>query len=130
RNRVELRMEPLDLASVLDHGIETAQPVIDAQGHQLVVHRPAEPAYINGDLVRLAQVVSNLLVNAAKYTEKAGRITLSGAREQGDAVIRVRDTGVGIDSSLLPHIFDLFTQSDRSLARSQGGLGIGLTLVR
>jgi len=74
--------------------------------------------------------VSNLLVNAAKYTDKAGRVFLSGAREDSSAVIRVRDTGVGIDPALLPHIFDLFTQSDRSLARSQGGLGIGLTLVK
>jgi CheY-like chemotaxis protein len=130
RNRIELRKEPIDLASILTHGIETAQPVIDAQGHQLQVAWPQEPIHVEGDPVRLAQVVSNLLVNAAKYTDTAGRISLSGAREDTDAVVRVRDTGVGIDPMLLPRIFDLFTQSDRSLARSQGGLGIGLTLVK
>jgi len=130
RNRIELRKEPIDLASILTHGIETAQPVIDTQGHQLQVEWPPAPIHVEGDPVRLAQVVSNLLVNAAKYTDRAGRIFLSGAREDTSAVVRVRDTGVGIDPALLPHIFDLFTQSDRSLARSQGGLGIGLTLVK
>jgi PAS domain S-box-containing protein len=130
RKRIELRKEPLDLASVLRQGIETAQPAIDAQRHQLEVVWPAQPISLEGDPVRLAQVVSNLLLNAAKYTETAGRILLAAERDGASAVIRVRDTGIGIDPALLPRIFDLFTQSDRSLARSQGGLGIGLTLVK
>jgi PAS domain S-box-containing protein len=130
RNRIELRKERLDLTTVFARGIETAQPAIDSQGHELSVSLPAQPIQLEGDLVRLAQVVSNLLVNAAKYTERAGRIWLSGDRDGDHAVIRVRDTGVGIDPELLSHIFDLFRQADRSLARSQGGLGIGLTLVK
>ena len=130
RNRIELRKERLDLAAVFTRGVETAQPLIDAQHHQLSVSLPTLPLLVEGDLVRLAQVVGNLLLNAAKYTDKAGSISLTGERIGGEAVIRVRDTGIGIDPSLLPRIFDLFTQADRSLARSQGGLGIGLTVVK
>jgi signal transduction histidine kinase len=130
RNRIELRKDRVELATVFARAVETAQPAIDAQGHKLNVSLPALPILVEGDLVRLAQVISNLLLNAAKYTDKAGHIWLSGAREQDEAVVRVRDTGVGIDADLLPEIFDLFVQSNRSLARSQGGLGIGLTLVK
>jgi signal transduction histidine kinase len=130
RDRIELRKERLDLATVLARAVETVQPVIIEQGHELSVAPPDEPVFLEGDLVRLAQAINNLLLNAAKYTDKAGQIWLSGAREDGEAVIRVRDTGVGIDRELLPKIFELFVQSDRSLARSQGGLGIGLTLVK
>jgi signal transduction histidine kinase len=130
RNRIELRKERVDLTTVFARAVETAQPVMDAQGHRLNVSLPAEPIAVEGDVMRLAQVVGNLLVNAAKYTDKAGYIWLTGQREDQEAVIRVRDTGIGIDAKLLPEIFDLFVQSDRSLARSQGGLGIGLTLVK
>jgi CheY-like chemotaxis protein/nitrogen-specific signal transduction histidine kinase len=130
RNRIQLRKERVDLATVLTRAVETAQPLIDGHGHQLSVSVPAPPVFVEGDPVRLAQVVGNLLLNAAKYTDQAGRIWLTGERFGGEAIIRVRDTGVGIDAELLPRIFDLFTQADRSLARSQGGLGIGLTVVK
>jgi PAS domain S-box-containing protein len=130
RNRIELRHERLDLETVFSRAVETAQPALDAQGHELQVSLPTHAIRVEGDLVRLAQVVSNLLLNAAKYTDGAGRIQLSAEREGGQAVIRVRDTGIGIDPKLLPHVFELFTQADRSLARSQGGLGVGLTLVK
>jgi PAS domain S-box-containing protein len=130
RNRIELRKETVDLATVFARAVETAQPLIEAQRHQLGVSLPPEPVRLEADPVRLAQVISNLLLNAAKYTDPAGRIWLSGERQGGEAILRVRDTGIGIDPQLLPRVFDLFTQADRSLARSQGGLGIGLTLVK
>jgi CheY-like chemotaxis protein len=104
--------------------------VIEAEGHRLSVEVPPEPLWVNGDLVRLAQVVSNLLNNAAKYTDRGGRIALSAGREGGEAVIRVRDTGIGIAPELLPRLFDMFFQAERRTRQSQGGLGIGLSLVR
>ncbi len=130
RNRIELRKEKLEIGKIFARAVEMAQSTIDSQGHQLSVALPPAPIYLEGDPVRLAQVVNNLLMNAAKYTEKSGRIWLSGEQVNGEVVLRVRDTGVGIDKELLPKIFDLFVQSDRSLARSQGGLGIGLSLVK
>jgi CheY-like chemotaxis protein/two-component sensor histidine kinase len=131
RGKIELRKEPVDLAAVVGRAVETAQPALDAAGHELSITLPARPVLLEADLVRLAQVLSNLLVNACKYTEPAGRIWLMAGRDGPDAVlVRVRDTGIGIAPDLLPHVFDLFVQADRSLARSQGGLGIGLTLVR
>jgi CheY-like chemotaxis protein len=110
--------------------VETAQPVVEAQGHHLVVLLPEQAVWVEGDLIRLSQVIANLLTNAAKYTDSAGRISVKLEREGEEAVLRVRDTGVGIPPDLQPRIFDLFVQGDRSLARSQGGLGIGLTLVK
>jgi CheY-like chemotaxis protein/anti-sigma regulatory factor (Ser/Thr protein kinase) len=110
--------------------IETANPVIEACGHRLIATLPAVPLHVDGDLVRLSQVIANLLTNAAKYTERAGRIEVGAAREDGWAVVRVRDTGVGIAPAMQARIFDLFVQGDASLARTQGGLGIGLTLVK
>lgn len=129
-NRIELHSERVDLGTVFGRAVETAQAAIDAQGHRLHVSMPPEPLALQADPVRLAQVISNLLMNAAKYTDKAGDIWLSAERDDHEAVIRVRDTGIGIDEALLPQVFDLFVQSNRSLARSQGGLGIGLTLVK
>src|SRR5205823_12281536 len=96
----------------------------------LALQLPAEPVAVHVDPVRLAQVVANLLNNAAKYTEEGGQIWLSARREQMSAVISVRDTGVGIPPDMLPHIFEMFAQVDRTLKRAQGGLGIGLTLAR
>jgi CheY-like chemotaxis protein len=96
----------------------------------LNVTSPDKPVLLEADPVRLSQAISNLLTNAAKYTEKAGQIWITAAREGNEAVIRVRDSGIGIDTELLPNVFDLFVQGERSLARSQGGLGIGLTLVK
>jgi two-component system CheB/CheR fusion protein len=130
QGKIDLRRERLDLGTVVARAIETAQPAIEAQGHQLLVHLPGEAVRLDGDLVRLSQVLSNLLVNAAKYTLQAGIIELSAEREGQRVAIRVRDNGIGIAPELLPRVFDFFVQGQRSLARSQGGLGIGLTLVR
>jgi CheY-like chemotaxis protein len=110
--------------------VETVRPLIQQRRHDLQVSLPTATMLLYADAARLEQVVINLLTNAAKYTEEGGRITLSVAREQNECVIRVRDTGVGISPALLPNVFDLFTQAERSLDRSQGGLGIGLALVQ
>jgi PAS domain S-box-containing protein len=130
RGKVELQRERIDLATVFERAIETAQPLIDARGHELTVALPSHPLWIEGDPIRLAQVVGNLLSNAAKFMDKPGPIRLSGERDGGAVVIRVRDAGTGIAPELLPRVFDLFVQADNSLARTQGGLGIGLTLVK
>jgi CheY-like chemotaxis protein/nitrogen-specific signal transduction histidine kinase len=130
RGKVKLAREPLDLAVILHRAAEVSRPLIDARRHRLTVAVPPEPVRLEGDLTRLVQVVGNLLNNAAKYTDEGGHIRLEAAREGREAVIRVRDNGMGLPADLLPHVFDLFSQADRSLDRSQGGLGIGLTLVR
>ena len=128
--KIQLRTEPVDLAAVMAHAAEAARPLIEARQHHLEVSPPPGPARVPGDPTRLEQVLTNLLNNAAKYTEPGGRIHLSAEVAPGAATIRVRDTGIGIPAETLPRIFDLFAQDDRSLVRSQGGLGIGLTLVR
>jgi CheY-like chemotaxis protein len=130
RGKIDLRREPVDVGVAVLRAVETAQPVIDAQGHELVLALPDYSLLVEGDLVRLAQVIANLLTNAAKYSDRPGRIFLEVEQDGADVVIRVRDTGLGIPAEFLPRIFDLFVQGDRSLARSQGGLGIGLTLVK
>ncbi|HVL58551.1 MAG TPA: PAS domain S-box protein, partial [Burkholderiaceae bacterium] len=130
QGRIELRREPVDLALVVARAVETAHPVIEARGHRLALDFPERPIYVEGDLIRLAQVIANLLTNAAKYAERPGEICVSAQREAGHAVVRVRDTGIGIAPELLPRIFDLFVQGPQTLVRTQGGLGIGLTLVR
>jgi PAS domain S-box-containing protein len=130
RGKISLDRHPVDLASVVGRAVETAQPAIDAHGHELTVTLPDRPILLDADVVRLAQVLSNLLANAAKYTERAGRISLTASAEGDDVVIGVKDTGVGIAPDLLPRVFDLFVQAERSLARSNGGLGVGLTLVK
>jgi two-component system CheB/CheR fusion protein len=130
RGKIQLQQEVLDLAVVVNHAVETVRPLTEAQRHHLGVSLPSEPVLLRGDATRLEQVLCNLLTNAAKYTEPGGHIDLTVARDGTSIVLRVRDTGIGIAAELLPRIFDLFIQDDRSLARSQGGLGIGLTLVR
>ena len=130
RGKVELHRESVDLVTVVRRAIETAQPVIDSHGHELTVSLPPEPVLLDVDVIRVAQALSNLLVNAAKYTEQAGRIWLSTEHQDGQVTIRVRDRGIGIAPELLARVFDLFVQADRTLARSQGGLGVGLTLVK
>jgi two-component system CheB/CheR fusion protein len=130
RGKIQLRRERLGLSKVIGSAVETARPLIDALGHELTVCLPEEPVYVEGDAVRLTQVLANLLNNAAKYTERGGHVELSAAVEGGTAVVRVRDDGIGIGADLLPHVFDMFVQAERSMARSQGGMGIGLTLVR
>jgi signal transduction histidine kinase/DNA-binding response OmpR family regulator len=129
RGKIRLQTEPVELGGVVAQAVETSRPLIEARQHELLVNLPREPVRVEGDPVRLAQILGNLLNNAAKYTEPGGRITLTLERAGAEAVLRVRDTGVGIPPEMLSSIFDLFTQVDRSLDRSQGGLGIGLTLV-
>ncbi|WP_434148703.1 PAS domain-containing sensor histidine kinase [Methylocaldum gracile subsp. desertum] len=130
QGKLTLHKTPLDIATVVRQAIETSQSYIDAQHHTLSVSMPDEPMPLEGDPVRLTQVVSNLLNNAAKYTRQGGRIWLTVTRDDGDAVISVRDTGEGIPGTLLPYLFDIFTQGQRTLDRAQGGLGLGLTIVR
>lgn len=128
--RVQLRPEQIAIGFVVERALETAQPLIAQRRHTVTVSLPPEPLWLHADTARLEQVVVNLLTNAAKYTDAGGRIWLSVVREGDAAVLRVRDSGIGIAPELLPRIFDLFTQADRSLDRSQGGLGIGLCLVQ
>jgi PAS domain S-box-containing protein len=130
RGNVQLRKVAVDLKTVLMRAVETSRPLIEAGGHEFSVSFPDAPVWLEGDPTRLAQVVANLLNNAAKYTDRGGRIALTAACERGEAVVRVRDNGIGLSAEMLPRVFDLFAQEDRSLDRSQGGLGIGLTLVR
>jgi signal transduction histidine kinase len=130
RGKIRLRPEPIEIADIVSHAVEASRPVIEARRHRLDVSLPTESLWVSGDAARLSQVLTNLLNNAAKYTPEGGYIWLSALREDNDMVIRVRDTGVGIPGEMLDTVFDLFTQVDRSLERSEGGLGIGLTLVR
>lgn len=128
--RVQLRCVSVTINGIAHGATETVRPLVQQRHHELIVTLPTEPIWLLADAARLEQVIVNLLTNAAKYTEEGGRIWLKIARENDECVIRVRDSGVGISPSLLPHIFDLFTQAQRSLDRSQGGLGIGLALVK
>ena len=130
RNRLELRKELVELASVLRGAVEMSHPLLDRSSHELSLSLPPEPVYVEGDPTRLAQVFSNLLNNAAKYSEPKGRIAVTAECLGRDVVVSVRDHGIGIPSEMLPRVFDAFTQLDRSLERSRGGLGIGLTLVK
>jgi signal transduction histidine kinase len=130
RGKISLQLEPLDVATAVASAVETSRPLIDARKHDLTVSLPAQALSVRADVARLAQILSNLLNNAAKYSEEQGRIWLTVAREGNEAVFRVRDTGAGISPEMLHRVFDLFAQADKSLDRSQGGLGIGLTLVR
>jgi PAS domain S-box-containing protein len=130
RGKVELRKEQVELATVVQQAVETVRHLVEEMGHELTLDIPATPLVVNGDLARLAQAFANLLNNAAKYTERGGHITMRIERQGGEAVISVRDTGIGIPAQMLPRIFEMFTQVDHSLERSQGGLGIGLSLVK
>jgi PAS domain S-box-containing protein len=130
RGKVELRKERVELAKIVEQAVETSRPLMDQAGHELTVILPPAPIFVDGDATRLSQVFANLLNNAAKYTERGGRVTLSVERRGGEVVVTVADTGVGIPAHMLPRVFDMFTQVDRSLEKSQGGLGIGLSLVK
>ena len=127
---VQLRRIPVTVSDIIEGAIETVRPLIEKRRHEFSVSLPSELIWLNADAARLEQVVVNLLTNAAKYTDEAGHIWLTVEKEDQACVLRIRDTGVGITAELLPCIFDLFTQADRSLDRSQGGLGIGLALVQ
>jgi signal transduction histidine kinase/DNA-binding response OmpR family regulator len=128
--KIQLRKEPVDVAVPVARAVETSRPLLDARRHELKVTLPPQPLRVEADLVRLAQVLANLLNNAAKYTEEGGQIALEVAQAGDQAVFRVRDNGIGIAPEIISSVFDLFTQIDRSLNRAQGGLGVGLTLVR
>jgi PAS domain S-box-containing protein len=130
RNRMELRRSRLLFADVVNSAIETARPLIEAAKHTLTVSLPSEAIYIDGDLTRLSQVFSNLLTNSAKYTEEGGHIFLQAAPGRDHVVVSVRDTGIGIPAEHVGTVFDMFSQIDRSIERSSGGLGIGLALVQ
>jgi CheY-like chemotaxis protein len=136
RGKVTLRHEPLELKSIVAAAVETTRTLISQRGHTLHVDIPEEAMPVVGDRVRLTQVVDNVLTNAAKYTKEGGKITVSLTSDTeaggaaGEAVIRVRDTGVGIPPELLPTMFELFRRADDSLGRTEGGLGIGLALAR
>jgi CheY-like chemotaxis protein len=120
----------VELARVIEEALTTSRPFIDESQHELKLVLPREPVLLNADLVRMAQVLSNLLINAAKYTNPGGTITLRAERQDGEAVITIKDSGIGIPPELLPKIFDMFMQVDRTMTRTHSGLGIGLTLVK
>src|SRR6185503_14759202 len=129
-DRLELRRSEVELSSVIQQAVEVACPLIDAAGHDLTVELPDEPIYLNADRARLAQVFGNLLNNSSKYTKANGRISVSAKRVDDEVVVTVKDNGAGIPQDKLDSIFDMFMQVDLTAERSQGGLGIGLTLVK
>jgi PAS domain S-box-containing protein len=129
-DRLELRRSEVELSSIIQQAVEVARPLIDAAGHNLAVDLPAEPIYLHADRARLAQVFGNLLNNSSKYTRSNGQISLTARRVDDEVLVAVKDDGAGIPPDKLDTIFDMFMQVDRSAERSQGGLGIGLTLVK
>jgi PAS domain S-box-containing protein len=129
-DKLELRKARVTLAMVVQAAVEASRPLIEQCGHELTVTLPSEPVDLDADLTRLAQVFLNLLNNAARYTERGGRIRLAAEREGNEVVVRVKDTGMGIAADVLPRVFEMFMQADRSLDRAQDGLGLGLTLVK
>ena len=128
--RIRLNMEEIDLRQITDEAIDSSRALIQARRHNLDTSLSSGRLLVRGDATRLVQVLVNLLNNAAKYTDEGGTIRLTTTAENGQAVVRVADAGAGIPKRLLPKIFDLFTQDDRTLDCAQGGLGLGLTLVR
>jgi PAS domain S-box-containing protein len=134
--RIQLRRERVLMSGIIERAVETARPVLDQRKHELTVALPEQLICLDADAARLEQVFVNLLANAAKYTQERGRVALTvnvespGGQQVEECVVRVRDSGIGIAPELVPHVFELFTQADRALEHSQGGLGIGLALVR
>jgi PAS domain S-box-containing protein len=129
-DRLELRRSEVELSSVIQQAVEVARPLVDSAGHHLTIDLPDEPIYLNADRARLAQLFGNLLNNSCKYTRPEGTVSLSAKRDGDEVVVSVKDNGAGIPPDKLDSIFDMFMQVDRTAERSQGGLGIGLTLVR
>jgi signal transduction histidine kinase len=129
RGKVDLQQRPVPLREVVAAALEASRPLIEAGGHRLAVE-PGEPVTVFADPMRLAQVISNLLNNAAKYTPRGGRIELAVRRENGSALVSVRDNGVGIAPHELPRLFEMFAQGDATRRRAPGGLGVGLALAR
>jgi signal transduction histidine kinase len=130
RGKIALRKETVTLQTIVAEALETARGVIDARRHVVSVSLPEKPLCFEADPTRIIQIVGNLLDNAAKYTPRNGEISVRGYYERGEVVLRVRDTGIGISREMLPRVFDLFVQSDPFPARSEGSLGVGLTLAR
>ncbi|TMG76223.1 MAG: HAMP domain-containing histidine kinase, partial [Betaproteobacteria bacterium] len=130
QGKIVLKKEPVDLARIVAHSVETVRPMIDSREQRLALEVSPRPVWLLGDFARLSQVVANLLNNASKYTPEGGRIRLAATAEHGYATITVEDNGTGIEAELLPKVFELFVQGERGLDRAQGGLGIGLTLVK
>jgi PAS domain S-box-containing protein len=130
RDQLELRKQEIELHDVIHAAVEASRPLIEQRGHDFTMTVPSEPVYLFADSIRLTQALMNLLNNAAKYTQTGGKISLTAEREDGAVVLRVKDTGIGIAATDLKRVFDLFFQVDRSFARAEGGLGLGLTLVR
>jgi CheY-like chemotaxis protein/two-component sensor histidine kinase len=130
RGKIELRREPVELGPIVEQAVDAARALYGSRRHELTVDVPALPIRLHADPARLAQVVGNLLNNAFKFTDPGGHVRLSVERGDGEAVLRVRDDGVGIAPEDLPHVFDMFVQADASIERSRDGLGLGLTLVK
>jgi CheY-like chemotaxis protein/two-component sensor histidine kinase len=130
RGTLQLRRERVELAAIVDTAIETARPLLDERRHQLVLELPRTAVWLEVDALRIAQVLANLLTNAAKYSESGGCIELLASVAGNELVLRVTDTGIGIEAEMLPRIFEMFSQSAHAIERSQGGLGIGLALVK
>jgi len=130
RGKIDLRKERIELAEAIQQAIEASQPAIEQADHELSIELAPGPIHVDADLTRLTQVFSNLLNNAAKYTERGGRIRLTVQHLGAEAVVSVQDNGIGIPSDMLAHVFEMFTQVDRHLERSQGGLGVGLSIVQ
>ena len=129
-NKIQLRREPHDLARLMETAVESIMPLASAAEHTLDVSLPSASIHVNGDSTRLVQIFANVLNNAVKFTPRGGRISFTAYEQSGEAVVRIRDTGIGIAPDLLPRVFDMFRQGEPSLERSGGGLGIGLTLAR
>jgi signal transduction histidine kinase len=130
QGKIQLQKQAVELAGVVAGAVEMSRPLIVARKQALSVALPPAPVWLEADPTRLAQVVTNLLNNAAKYTEAGGHIWLTAERNANEAVLRVEDDGIGIAPEVLPRVFELFAQGERALGRAQGGLGIGLSLVR
>jgi nitrogen-specific signal transduction histidine kinase/ActR/RegA family two-component response regulator len=130
QGKITLNREAVELGKVMEDSLEIVRPVIDSKRHTLTVHAPETPVWVFGDFSRLAQIFSNVLHNAARYTSEGGSIELNITVDRGSVTVRVRDNGIGIEPQFLPHVFEVFTQGCRSLDRSQGGLGVGLAVVQ
>lgn len=130
QNKLELRLQPVDIKDVVGVAVETSKPQLDARGHRLDVVLPPKPLYVQADAARLAQVLANLLNNAAKFTDKGGHVRVRAAERAGQVMVSVEDDGMGISPQFLPRIFDMFTQGDHNPSRPRDGLGIGLGLAR
>jgi signal transduction histidine kinase len=130
RGKVDLRKARVELAPLVQDAIETVRPAIEAKGHALRIQVPKEPLWLEADSMRISQILSNLLSNASKYTDPGGHIELVATREGGEVVIAVSDDGVGISPDFLPRLIERFVQGPSTLDRAEGGLGIGLSLVR